>query len=59
MHNFNQQRRNMTNHCVVGGKETDDPNAANFWTPRIEPAAPGSRTRTSDPAARATPGAST
>jgi Zinc carboxypeptidase len=32
MHNFSQQRRNMTNHCVVGGKETDDPFAANFWT---------------------------
>ena len=31
-HNFSQQRRNMTNHCVVGGKETDDPFAANFWT---------------------------
>ena len=24
----------MTNHCVVGGKETDDPFAANFWTAR-------------------------
>ncbi len=32
MHNFSQQRRNMTNHCVVGGKETDDPFAANFWS---------------------------
>ncbi len=31
-HNFSQMRRNMTNHCVVGGKETDDPFAANFWT---------------------------
>ena len=37
MHNFAQQRRNMTNHCVVGGKETDDQNAANFWTPRMNP----------------------
>ena len=27
----------MTNHCVVGGKETDDPFAANFWTPRVNP----------------------
>ncbi len=34
MHNFNMQRRNMTNHCVVGGKETDDPFAANFWAPQ-------------------------
>ena len=37
IHNFNSQRRNLTNHCVEGGKETDDPNAANFWTPRINP----------------------
>ena len=37
MHNFNNQRRNMTNHCVVGGKETDDPFAANFWTARTPP----------------------
>ena len=34
MHNFNSQRKTMTNWCVVGGLETDDPNAANFWTPR-------------------------
>ena len=34
MHNFTQQRRNMTNYCVNGGKETDDPFAANFWTAR-------------------------
>src|SRR5215211_3544632 len=37
IHNFSQQRRNMTNYCVEGGKETDDPSAANFWTPRINP----------------------
>jgi hypothetical protein len=37
MYNFNFQRRNMTNHCVVGGKETDDPAAANFWSPRVRP----------------------
>ena len=37
MHNFPQQRRNMTNHCVEGGKETDNPFAANFWTPRVNP----------------------
>ena len=37
IHNFPQQRRNLTNHCVVGGKETDDQNAANFWTPRTRP----------------------
>jgi Zinc carboxypeptidase/Chitobiase/beta-hexosaminidase C-terminal domain len=37
MHNFNSQRRNMTNWCVEGGEETDDPLAANFWMPRINP----------------------
>jgi hypothetical protein len=37
MHNFNFQRRNMTNQCVIGGKETDDQTAANFWAPRIRP----------------------
>jgi hypothetical protein len=35
MHNFNSQRRNLTNHCVVGGKETDDENAADFWQPNV------------------------
>ena len=35
MHNFSQQRRNMTNHCVEGGKESDDPFASNFWDARI------------------------
>jgi len=52
MYNFGQQRRNLTNHCVVGGKETDDPFAADFWTPRVNPdtgepyvnSDPGSRT---------------
>jgi len=52
LHNFNSQRRNMTNYCVEGGKETDDPAAPNFWTPRIRPdtglpytnSDPGSRT---------------
>ena len=41
----------MTNHCVVGGKETDDPFAANFWQARTSPAT-GRRTRQLDPAAR-------
>jgi Chitobiase/beta-hexosaminidase C-terminal domain/Zinc carboxypeptidase len=27
----------MTNYCVEGGKATDDPSAANFWTPRVNP----------------------
>src|SRR5829696_5431687 len=35
MHNFASQRRNLTNHCVVGGKETDNEFAANFWQPRV------------------------
>jgi Zinc carboxypeptidase/Chitobiase/beta-hexosaminidase C-terminal domain len=38
MHNFPSQRRNLTNHCVVGGKETDDPFAPTFWTARVSPA---------------------
>jgi len=50
-HNFNFQRRNMTNHCVVGGKETDDPSAADFWTPRTRPDTGEPYTAT-DPAAR-------
>ena len=52
IHNFNSQRRNLTNHCVEGGKETDDPNAASFWTPRVEPRAPGCRMSNSDPGSR-------
>jgi hypothetical protein len=51
MHNFAQQRRNMTNQCVVGGKETDDPSAANFWTPRTRPDT-GEPYVNSDPASR-------
>ena len=50
-HNFNMQRRNMTNHCVVGGKETDDSSAANFWTPRVNPGT-GLPYTNSDPASR-------
>jgi Zinc carboxypeptidase/Chitobiase/beta-hexosaminidase C-terminal domain len=50
-HNFNGQRRNMTNHCVNGGKEGDDPNAADFWTPRINPST-GLPYTNSDPASR-------
>ena len=57
IHNFNSQRRNLTNHCVEGGKETDDQNAANFWTPRTNP---GTARRTpTTTRARATRGAST
>ena len=51
MHNFNFQRRNLTNHCVVGGKETDDENAANFWTPRTNPST-GAPYVNSDPGSR-------
>ena len=51
MHNFGQQRRNLTNHCVVGGKETDDPFAANFWSPRTRPDS-GTPYTAIDPAAR-------
>ncbi len=51
MHNFSQQRRNMTNHCVEGGKETDDPFAANFWAMRSDPIT-GVPYFANDPAAR-------
>ncbi len=51
MHNFNFQRRNMTNHCVVGGQETDDPFAQNFWAPRVNPAT-GLPYLNTDPASR-------
>ena len=37
MHNFNSQRKNMTNWCMFGGLETDDPTAANFWTGKARP----------------------
>jgi hypothetical protein len=50
-HNFNMQRRNMTNHCVNGGKESDDPNAAGYWTPRVNPGT-GLPYTNSDPASR-------
>jgi hypothetical protein len=51
LHNFNFQRRNMTNYCVVGGKETDDPFAANFWAARTPPDSSTPYTAI-DPAAR-------
>jgi Zinc carboxypeptidase/Chitobiase/beta-hexosaminidase C-terminal domain len=51
IHNFSQQRRNMTNHCVEGGKSTDDPFAMNFWSPRINPGT-GLPYTNSDPASR-------
>jgi hypothetical protein len=51
MHNFGQQRRNMVAYCVNGSLETDDPNAANFWTPRIRPSTGLPYTNT-DPASR-------
>src|SRR5215208_2332688 len=46
MYNFASQRRNMTNHCVVGGKVTDDPLAASFWTPQVNPATNAAYTNT-------------
>jgi Zinc carboxypeptidase/Chitobiase/beta-hexosaminidase C-terminal domain len=50
-HNFNMQRRTMTNYCVNGGQEADDPFAGNFWTPRIRPDTGQPYTNT-DPASR-------
>jgi hypothetical protein len=51
IHNFNFQRRNMTNYCVEGGQETDDPLATNFWAPRVNPGT-GLPYVNSDPASR-------
>jgi hypothetical protein len=51
IHNFNMQRRNMTNHCVVGGKETDNPFSRSFWRPRVNPGT-GAPYVNSDPASR-------
>jgi zinc carboxypeptidase/chitobiase/beta-hexosaminidase-like protein len=51
IHNFSQQRRNMTNYCVVGGKETDNPTSSRFWTPRTRPDT-GEAYTALDPAAR-------
>jgi hypothetical protein len=51
LYDFSQMRRNMTNHCVVGGKVTDDPFAADFWTPRVNPQT-GVPYTNSDPASR-------
>jgi hypothetical protein len=51
LHNFNMQRRNMTNYCVNGGEESDDPNAAGYWTPRVNPGT-GVPYTNSDPASR-------
>jgi hypothetical protein len=52
MHNFSQQRRNMTNWCMFGGASSDDPNAPNFWTPRPNPLPGGAPGPFNDSAAR-------
>jgi hypothetical protein len=52
MNNFSQQRLNLTYLCVFGGAETDDPNAANFWTPRPNPVPGGAPGPFNDSAAR-------
>ncbi len=41
----------MTNHCVIGGKETDNPFAPNFWQARVNPDT-GVAYTALDPAAR-------
>ena len=51
LHNFALQRRTMTTWCVEGGEETDDPMAANYWAPRIDPSSGLPYTR-NDPASR-------
>jgi Zinc carboxypeptidase/Chitobiase/beta-hexosaminidase C-terminal domain len=52
MYNFNSQRKTMTNWCMIGGLETDDPNASNFWTPRPNALPGGSAQPFNDSAAR-------
>ena len=52
MYNFNSQRKTMTNWCMIGGLETDDPNAPNFWTPRPNALPGGSAQPFNDSAAR-------
>ena len=51
IHNFGQQRKNMTPWCMEGGEETDDPFAADFWAARINPASGLAYTNT-DPSSR-------
>jgi Zinc carboxypeptidase len=51
MYNFSQQRKNMTAHCAVGGKETDDSTSASFWTPALNPVT-GAPYVNTDPASR-------
>jgi hypothetical protein len=51
MYNFGQQRRNLTNHCVNGGKITDNPFAADFWTLRLNNGS-GQPFTNNDPASR-------
>jgi hypothetical protein len=51
IHNFSQQRRNMTNYCVEGGQEADNPFALNFWSPRVNPST-GLAYTNSDPGSR-------
>src|SRR6185503_7490822 len=51
VHYVDQQRKNMTSDCVVGGKVTDDATAANFRTPRVNPSSGAPYTNT-DPASR-------
>jgi hypothetical protein len=50
-YNFQSQRKNMTNWCVNGAKEGDDPMAADFWTPRVNPGS-GALYTQSDPGSR-------
>ena len=51
MHNFTQQRRNLTNHCVVGGKVTDNAFGSDFWSLRTNPGT-GQPYVNNDPASR-------
>ena len=50
-YDFNMQRRNLTNHCVEGGKSDSNPFAANFWAPRSNPST-GALYSNNDPSSR-------
>lgn len=51
MHNFASQRRNLTNHCMIGGKEGDDTSSPSFGLGATNPVT-GATYTTTDSAAR-------
>ena len=51
MYDFASQRKNLTTRCVIGGQETDDPFAPDFWAPALNPIT-GTPYTNSDPGSR-------